>query len=117
MPSECLKFKKNHFLFQQKIKFILGKQSIKLAVIWCGGIKKKARIIGVLAIANVPTLLFSISLASELVQMFATGTTSIRAAWTQVLPNGTARGYGHLSKFLKKFFLIISAPLYSLKKS
>lgn len=44
-------------------------------------------------------LLLSISRASELLQMLVIRTTRIRADWTQVLPNGTARAYGHIASF------------------
>lgn len=80
------------------------------------GIKKKKRIISVLATANVPTLPLSVSMASELVQMLVIRTTRIRTDWTQVLPNGTAGVYGHIARFLFFFlsfsvsFLFLSSP-------
>lgn len=51
-------------------------------------------------------LLLSISRASELLQMLVIRTTRIHADWTQVLPNGTARAYGHIASFF--FFLSFS---------
>ena len=71
------------------------------------GIKKKKRIISVLATANVSTLPLSVSMASELVQMLVLKTTRIRTDWTQVLPNGTAGVYGHIARF---FVLSFSVP-------
>lgn len=81
------------------------------------GIKKKKRIINVLATANIPTLLLSMSMASELVQMLVKRTTRIRTDWIQILPNGAARAYGHIASFwfffcfVFKFFCLISLPL------